>query len=345
MYLQSVGFRRALAAACILLLGGAFSLDAQSAPPRWFTEMASEYPDAKYLAAAGSGSSRRGAEDDAAGGLARLFSVKVKVDAVAQQKYAEFVKGDKAYSESEMAVSQTVGTQASGQFVNMRFSDPYTDQNGTVHVAAFLEREPTAAIYRSLIQKDLAKVDDFSGRAASASGSLKRYAFYDAAYNVGLNAERLLSQLHIIHVNTARPFEALLDLTKIAASRDREASRLTCAIDITGDEDKRLMGIVKKALESVFLSYKADGRLSVKGSWSVEPVTVNPQFKSVEWMANISLYNEAGAAIATFSKRARQNAATENQAAAFAYREAEKALNKELVDGLNNYLKLVVTGQ
>ncbi|MDR3200448.1 MAG: LPP20 family lipoprotein [Spirochaetales bacterium] len=337
------GLRAVLALA--VFFGSTAGLAAQSsAPPLWLTDLNAAYPEAKYLSSVGSGANRRNAEDDATGGLARLFSVQVKVDSVAQQRYAEFVKGDKSYTESEMAVSQTVGTQASEQFVNLRFSDPYSDAQGTVHVAAYIEREPTASIYRSLIQKDLKKLDDFFGRASSVTGVFKRYAFYDAAYSVGLNAERLLGQLRIIHANTARPLEALLDLKKVASARDREASGLTYTMDISGDEDQRLAGIVRKTLDGMSLSYREGGRLSVKGSWSVQPVTINPQFKSVQWTVNISLYNEAGTAIATFTKQARQNGATDSQAVSLAYREVEKSMTKDFLGSIQSYVTQAVTG-
>jgi hypothetical protein len=346
MKLKTKRFAGLLAAAALAVFFGSIAgLAAQSsAPPLWLTDLNAAYPEAKYLSAVGSGANRRSAEDDAAGGMARLFTVNVKVDSVAQQRYAEFVKGDKSYTESEMAVSQTVGTQASEQFVNLRFSDPYSDAQGTVHAAAYIERESTAAIYRSLIQKDLKKLDDFLGRGSSSTGVLKRYAFFDAAYSVGLNAERLLGQLRIIHANTARPLESLLDLKKVTTARDREAARLTYMMDISGDEDQRLAGIVRKTLDGMSLSYREGGRLSVKGSWSVEPVTVNPQFKSVQWTVNISLYNEAGAAIATFTKQARQNGATESQALSLAYREVEKSMVKDFLNSIQSYLTQTVTG-
>ena len=312
--------------------------------PKWMTDMEADYPDAKFLTAVGSGSSRRAAEDDATGSLARQFTVKVKVDAVAQKRYAEIVKGDKSYTESEKTISQSVGTQANEQFVNLRFSDPYTDSRGTTHIVAYIEREPTAAIYRTLIQKDLAKVDDFMDRAKGMRGTIQRYAFYDGAYNVGLNAERMIGQLRIIHANTARMMESHLDLKKVTTARDAEANKMTYNVAITGDSDQRVAGIVRKSLEGMSLSYQDRGLLMVKGSWKVVPVTVNPQFKSVQWTADMSLYDETGAAIATFAKQSRENAINETQATTLAYRELEKNLNKDFIGSIQGYLTRIVTG-
>jgi hypothetical protein len=312
--------------------------------PRWMTDLEADFPNAQYLAAVGSGDSRRAAEDDATGALARLFTVNVKVDSVAQRRYAELVKGDTAYTESEKAISQTVGTQASEQFVNLRFSDPFTDNRGTAHVVAYIEREPTAAIYRTLIQKDLAKIDDYSSRASAMPSALQRYAFYDAAYNVGLNAERMIAQLRIIHANSARLQESRLDLKTVTEARDREAGNMTYKVAIQGDSNGRLAGIVRKSLEGLALSYQDRGMLLVQGSWAVNPVNVNPQFKSVMWTANISLYDETGAAVATFAKESRENAISESQAVSFAYRELEKNLTQNFIASIRNYLTRIVTG-
>jgi hypothetical protein len=113
----------------------------------------------------------------------------------ALRRYRE---GRSTYSESERSISQTVGTQAKEQFVNLRFSDPYTDTMGTTHAVAYIERGPTAAIYRTLIVKDLDKAGDCApgrggGRSAPAFRPLRRL------YQVSLNARRLISQLRIIH--------------------------------------------------------------------------------------------------------------------------------------------------
>jgi hypothetical protein len=307
-------------------------------------DLQTDYPDERYLASVGSGDTRRGAEDAASGALARRFNVNVKLDTVSQQRYAELVKADGTYSESEKTMTQTVGTQASEQFVNLRFSDPYTDNRGTTHVVAYIERDPTAALYRSLLQKDLAKIDDFSARAATMPSALQRYAFYDAAYSVGLNSERLIGQLNIIHPTTARLFESQLDLKKIAAARDGEAAKMTYMVSVAGDGDKRLAAIIRKTLEPLALSYQERGALAVKGSWSVQPISVNPQFKSVQWTADIALYDESGKAIATYAKQSRENGMSEIQATTIAYREIEKNLNKDFLASIQAYLTRIVTG-
>jgi hypothetical protein len=113
---------------------------------------------------------------------------------------------------------------------------------------------------------------------------------------------------------------------------------------IAGDPDGRIQGIVRKSLEDLSLSFQQRSAMMVKGNWKVQPITVNPQFKSVQWTADISLYDEIGAAVATFAKQQRENAITETQATTIAYREAEKAIARDFVASIRAYLTRIVTG-
>jgi hypothetical protein len=310
--------------------------------PDWMFDLNSSYPKDKYLAAVGSGDTRRDAESDAAGALSRIFNVNVKSDSVATQRYEQIVKNDKSSVGSDMASSQTVGMQANESLVNMRFSDPYVDSAGLAHIVAYLERESTAAIYRAAIGKDSGRADGFCQRAASATGGLEAFALYDAAYQVGLNAERMIEQLRIIHAPSAKLLESAVDLQKIAASRDAVAAKLSYKLSVEGDGDGKIAGFVREILSSQSLSFKADGALAVRGSWATEPIQVNPKYKSVRWTINVALYDEGGTAIANAVKESRETALTESDAVALAYREARKFLSKALTDSLQDYLTRAV---
>ncbi|MCL2706096.1 MAG: LPP20 family lipoprotein [Spirochaetaceae bacterium] len=313
--------------------------------PNWMTNIEADFPNAKYLAAVGSGDSRRRAQEDASAFLAQQFTVNVKVDTVAQQKYAELVKDDKNYKESEIILNHTIGTQANEEFINLRFSDPYTDNSGTTHIVAYIEREPTAFIYREIIRKDLAKAEDFYSRASSVTGSFKRYAFYDAAYAIGLNAEKMIEQLRIIHMPSAAILGLDLNNKKIIEARDKEAEKLSYHISITGDKEGKIAAIIRDTMREQAISYNPNGKMGVKGTWALSPVSLNPSFKSVIWTADISLFDETGTVIATFYKEARENGITEDQAETFAYRELQKHLSQDLINNIQAYLTRIAIGK
>ena len=334
----------------ILILFNSYAIFAsgskeKDAGPKWMTNIETDFPNSKYLAAVGSGDSRRRAQEDAAGLLAQQFTVNIKVDTVAQQKYAELVKEDKSYKESETILNHTVGTQANEQFINLRYSDPYTDKSGTTHIVAYIEREPTAFIYRDIIRKDLEKADDYYNRAGSVTGSLKRFAFYDAAYAVVLNAERMIEQLRIIHMPSAAILGLDLNIKKIAEAKDKEAEKLSYNISITGDKDGKVSGIIRDTMRDQPMSYNPNAKMVIKGTWAVAPGALNPNFKSVFWTANISLFDETGTTIASFYKDARENGITEDQAEVFAYREFQKHFSIELINNINAYLTRIAVGK
>ena len=316
-----------------------------SRAPVWMTNIEADFPSSKYLAAVGSGSSRRRAQKDAAAFLAQQFTVNVKVDTIAQQKYAELVKEDKNYTESEIILSHIIGTQASEEFINLKFSDAYTDKSGTTFVVAYIERQPTALIYRDIITKDLAKAEEYYNRANSATGSLRRYAFYDAAYTVGLNAERMIDQLRIIYSPMATIAAMDLNLRKFAEARDREAGNLSYSISITGDNDGRVAAIIRDTMSEQLISYSPAGKMVIRGTWALSPISVNPSFKSVQWTTDISFFDEANTTITTFYKDARENGITEDQAEIFAYREFQRHFSAEMTNGIQSYLTGIVVGR
>jgi hypothetical protein len=326
-----------------LALGCAGAPSKAAKAPEWMVDLNASYPQAKFLAAVGQGDTRRDAEADSAGALARIFNVNVKSDTVSTQRYQQIVQGGETKVESGMSSDQTVAMKSDAELVNMRYSDPYVDKGGLTHIVAYLEREPTAAIYRQAIGKDAARADGFCQRAAATGAALQAYALYDAAYQVGLHAERMIAQLRIIHAPSAKMLESSVDLQKIGASRDAVAAKLTYKLSIEGDGDGKIAGFVREAMASQSLSYKEDGRLAVKGSWAAEPTTSsNPKYKSVRWTLNVALYDEGGAAIANAVKESRESALTESDATALAYRESRKFLARTLSDSLQDYLTRAV---
>lgn len=337
------GSRRALAAsvALFLLLSAAAAAPSKAKAgkaPEWMVDLNASYPQAKYLAAVGQGDTRRDSEADAAAALSRIFNVNVKSDTVSTQRYERIVKGGATKVESGMSSDQTVAMKSDADLVNLRFSDPYVDSSGLSHSVAYLEREPTAAIYRQAVGKDAERIDGFGRRAAASASGLQQYALCDAAYQVGLHAQGMIEQLRIIHAPTARLLESAVDLQKIAAARDAAAAKLSYKLSVEGDGEGKIAGFVREALAGQGLSFKADGALAVRGSWILEPIATNPKYKSVRWTLNLALYDEGGAAIANAVKESRESALSDSDAVAFAYREARKFLSRTLADSLQDYL-------
>ncbi|MEI8095576.1 MAG: hypothetical protein WCG80_15305 [Spirochaetales bacterium] len=309
----------------------------------WTTNLDAAYPPAKFLAAVGSGDTRRDAESDAAGALARRFSVTVKVDSVAQKRYSDLVQNGAVTTNGLETFDQRVGLQAGGQLLGMRFSDPAPDGNGRTLVVAYLEKAPAAALYRDQIGKDLDKAEALSAQAMGTNTALRAYAQADAALVVAKHAEGLLGQLRVLQPQAADQLDARWKQTAWASQRDALAAKLAYKLAIDGDADGKIADLVKANLATLSLAAQPAGLLSLTGSWAMVPVTVNKDFKSVQWTLSLNLADETGTVIATLNKTSRENGVTEADARAIAVREVGKLLAKELVGTVQGALTRMVS--
>ena len=246
---------------------GAAPLIAQNQEPKWYSDLAAAYPSAKYLAAVGTGDTRRDAEADASAGLSRQFSVEIHAEALSQKRYLDLTKGDKTTSESSDSLDTKVQAKSDQVFLNLAFSDPYVDRKGTTSVVAYLDRQKTAELYRTRIDGDSVKMGQFLDRAKAADDTLRSFALIDAAKQVGLHAQLLLSQLQIIQPSVAKTLEADVDLDPIDRARDEISKKMTFTVAIAGDTDGTIAGDVKTALSDQSLTASAKGLMSVSGTW------------------------------------------------------------------------------
>lgn len=331
-------------ALCLLFgTGCALAAQAKSGPaPAWYNNLDASYPDKQYMAAIGSGDNRRDAEADASAALARRFKVDIKVDAQAMQRYNDLVSKDQSYSSTERSAVQTVTSSANEQFINLTYSDPWTDPKGKVNIVAFLDREKTAALYKGIISKDAALVRSLKERAAKAPGNLAAFALLDSALAVSYNSDRMVAQLQLISANAAKEVASLVDSPALAKQRDEIGKLLGYSLAIEGDEDGKVAAMVKKALAGLNLNFREDGQLAVKGTVSVVP-EANPKYKTLRWSLNISLFDETGTAIATMLKESKENGTTEVAARGFVVREMEKRVMIEFTQSVNQYLARVAS--
>lgn len=328
-----------------LFVVGLVPLDAQgtSKAPGWMTNLARAYPEDTYVAAIGTGDTRRDAENEASAALAKLFKVQVTVDSTLEQRYTDIVQGTQSSSDSTTTLTKTVGVRADGEFQNLKYSDAYVDSKGSYHVVAFLEREPTAQLLKASILADAATIQGLVSRSEASTALLQSFALLDAAVVVARTEGRRLEQLRFLVPSMAQSLEKEADFASLAAKRDALAAKLTYKVAISGDGDDRVAAIAKSTLAAMSLSANPAGLLTLKGSWSTTPVTVNPQFKSIQWVIDLSLLDEQGTAIASVHKEGRENGLTEAAAALVVYRELEKFLKKELVRAVQTALTELVT--
>jgi hypothetical protein len=333
-----------LAALFAALLGCQTATAKAEPAPAWMTELETTFPDARFMAAVGSGDTRREAEADASGALAARFRVEIKLDSQAVQRYSDLVAQDQSYSATERSVVQKVSTSANEQFINLAYSDPWTDPKGQVHIVAFLDRDKSASLYRGIIAKDARLVASLRQRAALSPGKLAAFALLDSAVAVSRNSERLLAQLQLIRPAATAEASALIDTAALARQRDEAVQGLGYRMDIEGDSDGKVAAMVKKSLAGFSLGARDDGQLSVRGRVSIEP-EANPKYQTLRWSLTLSLVDETGTSIASFLKESKENGLSDSAARAYVYREMEKRVQADFTQAVNAYLGRVAAGK
>ncbi len=304
---------------------------------RWMTDLEAVYPEARFIAATGSGDTRQDAEASAAASLARRFEVKVEASTVSRLNSSSTTADGKVATVSTSVFDQSVGLTGTQDFLNLRFSDPVTDKQGVVHVAAFLEKAPTAKLYRTRIENDLERIGTLVKRSQTAPGALTAFALADAAVKTGGETSGRIAQLGLLQPSATPELEKALNAPALLGLREAAAAKVGYRLQLEGDPDARLAGIVKAALAEHGIPYQATGALLVNGSLQIEPVKVSTTYQSVEWTLNLTLLDERGATVAAVTKLARENGLSDAEARTIAWREVEKRLTKDLSAALKIY--------
>jgi hypothetical protein len=316
------------------------------AVPPWMLNLNDSFPDEDYLAEIGSGDTRRSAENDAVGALARRFKVSVQADSTGSRRYYNLVKGNEEYNEVESELLQDISTSAGLQNLsNLQYSDPYVDDQAKYHIVAYLDRDATARIYRTMVQKDLQQAESLYERAQVAPTALSRFANLDTALQFSKNAEKTIEQVMIIHQPTARLLSSSVETEKIATARQFAAQELAYRFEIQGDPDGKIAGVIRSTMTELGISYNEAGGLIVRGSIGLEPVEVNPRFKSVRWTVDISLQDDNGSNVASLFAENRENGISEQEAESFAIVAIEKAVRKDFLSKITEYMDTISLGK
>lgn len=312
--------------------------------PAWYTNLEADFPDAEFLAQDGSGDTQRAAEEDARGELAKRFSVKVKSDTTAEMRYKEFVKGSKAYSETEKELVSNTESTTDQTLANVRYSAPYRDPRGQVHIVAFFKRSEATTLWRGMINKDVTAIEGLKARALKAESGIMKLALIDTAAQIAYHADVLVAQLQIINSGAAKMAASSVDSAGLLALRDQLTKDIGYTVAIEGDTGS-VQAMAAKALETLGIRYSAKGKMKLAGKLSLDKDAArNPAWKGVRWTLNLSLTDETGAVVASFFKEDLEEAISEAEAKAFAIQSIEKTIKKDLVKKVTAYMTNVATG-
>jgi hypothetical protein len=129
-----------------VLVSGALS--AQNRAPAWYTDKELQYPSNRYIAAVGEGSSRADAEARAVAGVSLFFNTRTEVRNEAIREFNEAVVNNTTDFSKKTYINESAVIRSEEEFLGVRFSDPYQDQQRrTWTILAYIDRQEAARIY------------------------------------------------------------------------------------------------------------------------------------------------------------------------------------------------------
>lgn len=313
--------------------------------PDWYLNPQSVYPDDVYLTAVGTGDSRRDAEQQAMASLSQIFESEIRVDSRTQERYRELATAEGNLSESEVQLTQSTNIRSNQTLLNVQYGEAAVDEAGRVHVIAYIERNPTAQVYRNLIQKNADQVSSFLNESQSSSDIIRRYAFLSAADVVAASNEMLVNQLDIIQPGFSRTVPLGYDYDQILRDRVDLASQMRVSIAIANDEGGRVADVIRAALSEERFPVGAQSPvLNVTGTINVTPLELSGDFKSVNWVLTLDMAGPDGSSLVTYNNEDRASGVTIDSARAFAFQDIEDAVADDFVGALRRYFDGVVLG-
>lgn len=344
--------------------------------PSWYLDPETRYPDETYLAAAGSGETRKAAEKEALAGLSQRFETTVQVDLQTREYFSEIVTAQGLLTEEELELVNTTNIQSSGKLLNVQFSEATRDSSGSYYIIAFIERIPSGRIYLDLIQKNSKRIMMYMNQAEEAEKRgdvLDSYAFLNAAAILAAPQEALLEQLRIISPGMSAMASTGYNYTELLKRQSAAGEALTVSISINGDHQKRVRSLLAQVLNRENFAVLPPGDdspedlqneetapqqgdlqneqtsskqnvqqreepvLQIQGDVSLIPTELNPDFKTVRWVLRIEVSRKNGNRILTFAEQGRSSGLNETAAVSLAYKDMQELLEEEFTAELHSY--------
>ena len=318
--------------------------------PEWYLNPQSVYPDNTYLTAIGTGDSRRDAEQQALSSLSQIFEAQVSVDSRQSERYRELMTSQGTMTETEVQLADTTSIKSDQTLLNVQFGEAAVDDSGRVHVIAYLERLPTARVYRDLISRNGRQVERFLAEADLKAGGrddlIREYSYVMAAAVVADSNEVLLDQLNIIAPGMGQTVQLPYVYDRVLQRRADLSSTMGVSVSVAGDDKGRVTAILRQALSEERLPIvESDPVLQVRGAVRVETIPSSAEFKSVRWTLNLDMTSRDGRSLVNYDEENRASGISEEAARAFAYRDIEKAVARNFVESMLSYFNGVVLGR
>jgi hypothetical protein len=336
---------------CLLLAFSAcMTVNAQSkgssaAAPDWIRDPYKKFDQQTNVAAVGVGNSRQTAEKDALGKLVAIFGQSIQVDEKISTSYREAVQSGAAASWSEnTAIDNSIETSAGmDSLVGAEIGDTWFDGKTNYYAAAVLNKTKALQVYSNMIRTNQAMIDNLVNIPAADKNTLDGFARYQLAATI---ADITFSYGNLLsHIGAPSFAQGLKRGDDYRLEAQNITKAIPVGITVKNDKSGRIQGAFAKAFADLgFRSGGTNARYVLTVEINTSPVELPNQvnkFTRIEMTANLT-DTGAKAVLFPFNFNSREGHATQSEADNRAYAAAERKINEEYKNLLNDYLSQLV---
>lgn len=307
--------------------------------PEWIDNPKVKYPEGMYLAAVGYGSTRRSAEADAMGSVARIFKTDVKSNTKFSERWSEL---ESTQQEDEVSLfaenTKDIYINAEQDLINIEIGECFTDNLGKVYALAYIHRSRTADIYDEKIVQTNEMVDFYVAKFQATSNNLQKYSYLGVASIFAFQNQNLLDQLAIIS-----PLEyemvGVVNRYPIINSWMREvASQISFSVTVKNDENASIANTIKEVINEMnFNIVQTDPLLMIDCDFNFQKVDLNRKEDFVKYEFDLSVKNRENQTVLSINEKGRTGGINNAEAISKAKSSLVTALKKKLQLRIEKY--------
>jgi len=307
--------------------------------PDWVRDPYTKYDRQANVAAVGSASSREMAEKSAMGNLVAIFGQNIQVDEKVSTSYREAVRNGVTANWSENTAVDTAITTSAGMnsLVGAEIGEVWNDGRNTCFAVAVLNKAKAVQLYSNMVRSNQAMIDKLTNIPQAERNTLSGFARYQFAATVADMTAPYVNLLSVI--GGPAPTFSRGDVFRLEAVNITKA--IPVGLTVRNDKSGRIQGAFAKALSDFgFSSGGNNSPYLLDVSITTAPVEIaNDAYKyaRIELKADLK-DTKVGTVLLPYDFNTREGHLTQEEADNHAYIAAERKINAEYAELLNDYL-------
>ncbi|GMO64265.1 MAG: hypothetical protein Ta2A_11780 [Treponemataceae bacterium] len=268
--------------------------------PLWVTDRTVAFPTSEWLCVVESAGDRARADAAALNALAQVFRVDIAAATATYQSYARTVTESATQNSARFAQEVNATSNVAG-LVGIQ-KDFWTSPDGTVYVAARMNRRECSARYEALIRENETMIQHLTADATRRPTTFEAYASLSTAATIAAATDNFQRILEVLDVSTTSRKSAYGSAAAVKLLAQNAAREITINITVRGDEGGRITAALSQFCTTRGFRTAAGGNnpYTLTGDYSAEERT-GGEYRYVYYALQIRMRDKSGMELFAFS--------------------------------------------